>query len=125
MKSLQFECNFHKMPSLLKFRDDIHRSARLFWFTSVWVGGLTPLKYAATITIRLVFFVEAAGAEYYQQIPTGILILMSSTWGQNCIWEHVASILSVVEATCDTEVLSVYCLSGAPVLSILVTAVTG
>ena len=110
MKSLQFECNFHKVPSLLKFRDDIHRSARLFWFTSVWVGGLTPLKFnsgiAATITIRLVFFVEAAGAEFYQQIPTGILILMFSTWGQNCIWEHVASILSVVEATCDRKVLS-------------------
>lgn len=64
------------------------------------------LAYAATITIRLVFFVEAAGAEFYQQIPTGILILMSSTWGQNCIWEHVASILSVVEATCDRKVLS-------------------
>ena len=43
------------------------------------------LAYAATITIRLVFFVEAAAAEFYQQIPTGILILMSSTWGQNCI----------------------------------------
>ena len=42
------------------------------------------LAYAATITIRLVFFVEA-GAEFYQQIPTGIPILMSSTWGQNCI----------------------------------------
>ena len=86
MKSLQFEYYFHNMSPLLKFRDDIHRSARLFWFSSVWVGGLTPLKYAATITIRLVFFVQA-GAEFYQQIPNGISILMSSTWGQNCIWE--------------------------------------
>lgn len=43
------------------------------------------LAYAATITIRLVFFVEAAGVEFYQQIPTGILIVMSSTWDQNCI----------------------------------------
>lgn len=45
------------------------------------------LAYAATITIRPVFFVEAAGAEFYQQIPISILIVMSSTWGQNCIWE--------------------------------------
>ena len=41
------------------------------------------------------------------------------------LYLRITSILSVVEATCDRKVLSVYCLSGAPVLSILVTAVTG
>lgn len=54
------------------------------------------LAYAATITIRLVFFVEA-GAEFYQQIPTGIPI---QHMGPK-LYLRITSILSVVEATCD------------------------